>query len=86
MGDLARVLPAAALLALAACATEDEPVANQFEQQAAEIRNKAQALEAEVENEVSAAEARLENQVDMLMNSRDAVEAAANTQDANAAQ
>lgn len=83
MRDIALFLPAAALLSLAACSSEEEPVANRFERQAAEIRNKAQALEAEVEKEVSAAEARLDNQIDTLMNSRDAAEEADNAQDAN---
>jgi outer membrane biogenesis lipoprotein LolB len=65
------ILPLAAAVLLAACSREEEPVANKFERQAAEIQNKARAFEAQVENEVSAAEARLENQVDTLMNSLD---------------
>jgi hypothetical protein len=71
-----------ATLLLAACSGEEEPVANQFERQAAEIENKAKAFEAQVENEVSAAEARLENQADTLINSFDTVDEAA---EANAA-
>ena len=59
------------LLLLAGCSAEEEPVANKFERQAAEIENKAAAFEAQVENEVSAAEARLENEADELLNSLD---------------
>ena len=65
-----RVLPILALLVvlLPACTQEEEPVANRFERQKAEIENKARAFEAQVENEVSAAEARLENEADMQLN------------------
>ena len=63
------ILPACAALLLAGCSQEEEPVANRFERQAAEIQNKARAFEAQVENEVSAAEARLENEIDTLQNS-----------------
>ena len=65
-----RALPifALPLILLAGCSREDEPVANRFERQKAEIENKARAFEAQVENEVSAAEARLENEADMQLN------------------
>jgi hypothetical protein len=52
---------------LGACAQEDEPVANKFERQRAEIENKARAYEAQAENEVKAVEAELDNQVDALL-------------------
>ena len=52
------------------CTQEEEPVANRFERQKAEIENKAKAFEAQVENEVGAAEARLENEVDALLQNR----------------
>jgi hypothetical protein len=51
---------------LPACTQEEEPVANRFERQKAEIENKAAALESQVENDVSAAEARLQNEADAL--------------------
>jgi outer membrane murein-binding lipoprotein Lpp len=60
---------ATAAALLAGCSREEEPIANRFERQAAEIQNKAQEFEAQVEKEVSAAEARLEDEVDTLMNS-----------------
>ena len=63
------ILTALALILLPACTQEEEPVANRFERQKAEIENKARAFEAQVENEVSAAEARLENEIDTLQNS-----------------
>ena len=49
------------------CAQEEEPVANKFERQRAEIENKARAYEAQAENEVKAVEAELDNQVDALL-------------------
>ena len=52
---------------LAACAQEEEPVANKFERQKAAIENKARAYEAHAENEVRAVEAELDNQVDALL-------------------
>lgn len=55
------------LFPLSACASEEEPVANKWERQAAEIENKAAAIEAEVDNEVRALEARLDNEVDALL-------------------
>ena len=68
-------LPLAGLLiALSACSREEEPVANQFERQKAEIEAKAQALESQVENEVKAVEAQLQNEVDVLMQNQPAVE------------
>ena len=60
---------------LPACTQEEEPVANRFERQKAEIENKARAFEAQVENEVSAAEARLENEADMQLNRAPAADA-----------
>lgn len=72
----------AAFVALAGCGGKEEPVANRFERQQAEIENKAKAYEAQVENEVSAYEARLENETDAFLNA-----AAANgASDANAAE
>lgn len=53
---------------LAACTTEEEPVANRFERTEAAIENKAHALEAQVENEVSAVEARLDKEASALLN------------------
>ena len=77
------LLPTVALLlALPACAQEEEPVANRFERQKAEIENKASALEAQVENQVSAVEARLQNEVDVLIQNRPAP-AEANAAEAN---
>jgi hypothetical protein len=78
------ILPAAAAVLLSACSREEEPVANRFERQAAEIQDKARAFEAQVENEVSAAEARLENEVDTLMNSLDQGNAGEADAEANA--
>ena len=63
------------LLASSACTQEEEPVANRFERQKAEIENKANALESQVENDVSAAEARLQNEIDVLRNQPAPVEA-----------
>jgi hypothetical protein len=63
-----------AVLLLPACAQEEEPVANRYERQKAEIENKANALEAQVENDVSATEARLQNEVDALQQNQAAVE------------
>ena len=71
----------AAFALLPACAQEEEPVANRFERQKAEIENKARAFEAQVENEVSAAEARLQNEVDVLLQNQ-----AGNAVEANAAE
>lgn len=62
---------------LAACAQEEEPVANRFERTQAEIENKARAYEATVENEVSAIEARLDNEADAFLNATVASNAAA---------
>ena len=52
---------------LAACAQEEEPVADKFERQKAAIENKARAYEAQAENEVKAVETELDNQVDALL-------------------
>ena len=67
------------LLALPACTREEEPVANRYERQAAEIENKAQALEAQVDNEVGATEARLQNEVDTLTQNQPASAEATNS-------
>jgi len=69
------ILIALPLILLPGCSREEEPVANRFERQKAEIENKARAFEAQVENEVSAAEARLENEADMQLNRAPAAEA-----------
>ena len=66
MRGSATLLAALTALLLAACTREEEPVANKFERQAAEIENKARALETQVENDVAAVEARLQNEVDAL--------------------
>jgi hypothetical protein len=70
------------IIALAAllpgCTREEEPVANKFERQTAEIENKARALEAQVENDVSAVEARLQNEVDTLVQNQAPAPAAGN--------
>lgn len=62
------MLALAAAAALAGCTSEEEPVANKFEREAAEIENKAEAYENQVENDVSAAENRLDNEADELLN------------------
>ena len=83
MGGMRRLLPALVGLALlSGCTPEQEPVANKYERQAAEIEEKARALEAQVENEVRATEARLQNEVDLLRNQTSALEENAGT-DAN---
>ena len=71
-----------AIMLLPGCSREEEPVANRFERQKAEIEDKARAFEAQVENEVSAAEARLQNEVDALMQNQ-AAPADANAADGN---
>lgn len=55
-----RTVSIAALLVLAACARQEEPVANRFDRTTAEIENKARELEAETENQVRAIEAERE--------------------------
>ena len=80
------LLIGSAVLLLAGCSREEEPVANQFERQKAEIENKAQALEAQVENEVSAAEARLQNEVDVLLQNQAPAATEANAAEANSSQ
>ena len=52
----------------AACAQEEEPVANRFERARAEIENKAAAYEAQADNEVAAAVAALENEAEVFLN------------------
>jgi outer membrane murein-binding lipoprotein Lpp len=61
-----------ALLLLAGCADEEEPVANRFERAKAEIENKAQELETTVENEVSALENRLDGEASTFLNQQEA--------------
>ena len=68
------LLAAFAALLLPGCTPEEEPVANRFERQTAEIESKANALEAQVENEVGAVEARLQNEIDLLQNQPAAAE------------
>jgi F0F1-type ATP synthase membrane subunit b/b' len=63
---MVRLVPLAVLLALAACARQEEPVANRFDRTTAEIENKARELEAETENQVRAVEADIQNQIDAL--------------------
>ena len=69
MGMVVRplILLAGLTALLGACAQEEEPVANKFERQKAEIENKARAYEAQAENEVKAVEAELDNQADALL-------------------
>ena len=74
---------AVSLVLLCACTQEEEPVANRFARQKAEIENKARAFESQVENEVSAAEARLENEADLQLNRAPAA-AEANAAEGNA--
>ncbi len=71
-GDMKTRLLLAALLSLAACAAEEEPVANRFARTNAEIENKARALEAEVENQVRSLESGMQNQIDALANQSNA--------------
>ncbi|MGE3397491.1 MAG: hypothetical protein AB7H79_11390 [Sphingomonas sp.] len=61
-------MPLFALFVLAACTTEEEPVANRFDRTNAEIENKARELEGEVENQVRAVEADMQNQIDAMAN------------------
>lgn len=79
-----RSLPLAALLALAACSNEPEPVANRFERTNAEIENRAKALEAAVENQVSAIEAETQREIDALANQANAAAPAVETNAAEA--
>ncbi len=68
-GRVMRILPAlftCLILALTGCQREEEPVANRYERQKAEIENKAQALQSQVDKDVDAAEARLQNEADAL--------------------
>ena len=55
-------------LVLAACAAEEEPVANRFDRTNAELENKARVLEAEVANQVSAVDAQMQNEIDAFAN------------------
>ena len=64
----APILLTASLLALAACSSEPEPVANRFERTESEIENKANALAAQVENQVSGIEAGVQQEIDALAN------------------
>ena len=81
MRGSAILLAAMTALLLAACTQEEEPVANKFERQSAEIENKARALEAQVENDVGAVEARLQNEVDALARNDAAAPAETNAAD-----
>lgn len=76
----------AALVFLAACGSEPEPVANRFDRTQDEIENKANALEADVENQVRAVEADMQSEIDALANQADlaAPPAEANAAEANA--
>ena len=77
-----RTLPLTlAALFVAACAEEEEPVANRFERTEAEIRDKARTYEGQVENEIAAAEARLDNEADAFLNAAAAANAQANSGD-----
>jgi hypothetical protein len=73
----------AVLIALPSCAKEEEPVANRYERQKAEIENKAQAFEAQVENEVKAVEAQQENLGSPVITSNEAVDSAGAEANAN---
>ncbi len=61
-----------ALLLLAGCGGEEEPVANRFERAKAAIENKARGLETTVENEVSAVENRLDSETSTFLNQQEA--------------
>ncbi|HEX8639683.1 MAG TPA: hypothetical protein VF704_00860 [Allosphingosinicella sp.] len=63
---------ALALLLLAGCGREEEPVANRFERAKAEIENKARELENTVENEVSAVENSLDHEASAFLNQQEA--------------
>jgi hypothetical protein len=67
-----RPLVALAIITLAACNSEPEPVANRFDRTHAEIENKANALEAVVENQVRAIEADTQREIDALANQANA--------------
>ena len=79
----ALLLAAVAALLLPGCTAEEEPVANRFERQKAEIEEKARALEMQVDNEVGATEARLQNEVDLLLRNEAAPPAGANAAEAD---
>jgi hypothetical protein len=64
--------PLLALLALAACAREEESVANRFDRTNAEIENKARELESDVENQVRGVEAEMQNQIDAIIDQQNA--------------
>ena len=68
-------------LALLACATEEETVANRFDRTNAEIENKARELESEVENQVRAIEAEKQNEIDAIANAQANVAMPAETND-----
>lgn len=51
---------------LAACARQEEPVANRFDRTSAEIENLANALTAETDNQVRSVETDVQNQIDAI--------------------
>ena len=81
MRSAAIIVAVSAALLLPACSREEEPVADKFDRQKAEIENKARTLETQVENEVSAAEARLQNEVETLVQNQSPPPAEANVSD-----
>ncbi len=76
-------ITAVAVLLLAGCGGEEEPVANRFERAKAAIENKAQELETTVENEVSALENRLDSETSTFLNQQEANVANASDTPAN---
>lgn len=56
----------AALVLLAACRQQPEPVANRFDRTSAEILNMANELTAETDNQVRAVEADVQNQIEAI--------------------
>lgn len=59
-------LALAALLPLAACGQQPEPVANRFDRTSAEIENLARELTAETDNQVRTVESDVQNQIDAI--------------------
>jgi len=65
-----RLAALTAFLALSACTSPEEPVANRYDRTAAEIENLARQLDAETENQVRGVEADVQNQTDAIANSQ----------------
>ena len=79
------LIAAAATAALCACSREEEePIADQYDRQKAEIENQAINYELQVANDVAAAEARLESEADLILNRANVNAAEANAAEAAA--